>query len=307
MNSPFKRYIVFLFNRVFILYVVFALLVLSGVIQLDKIILHMRNTTLNRRMPSYQYLIRFHEGEMEFEKERFEEQVHYFKKVAQYFPDRGDVYGFLAYSSYYLGKESDALKFSEKAAQLDPGFFWFQYNRGLMHYKKGDDAKAAEILKSVLQFKIEHSLQYMFSSKLYVPFVVYIEGFQSKVVPRFEQGYADACLILTASLLRSKNYQELFQYAGIALSAKLEPQWVYFYFLGVASYESGKFPEAVAFMQKSITLKPDNPKAFEIMGESLKKIGQVKLVEQLLQKASGMEKESASIDRLIEQMRLRLF
>jgi len=85
---------------------------------------------------------------------------------------KGSAYGMLGFCYYHLGKHKEAVSFYRKALEINPYFFWFHYNLGVVYFKKGQYEQAAVSFKKAQDTVPKHNLKFIRASKvIYVPIV----------------------------------------------------------------------------------------------------------------------------------------
>lgn len=176
------------------------------------------------------YLYLLGEGAQEPDVQKLMDQAEFYERLVQYSPNAPDAAGMLGISYYYLGETSKAVKFLEKAAVLNPHYFWFPYNLGVIYAEQGEMDKAAGAFQKALQIKPQLTLYFIQTSRIlrYVEDPEYIRaslrlpslnvegkteenlkaGYQAaaKLVVLFQQYKADKNIKLPQELLRVKVY-----------------------------------------------------------------------------------------------------
>ena len=119
---------------------------------------------------THKYLVNAVINGKEFNKARLRKFEVYFKMLIQQQPNRADAYGILGFFSYHLGKHGQAISSYKKAISINPDFFWYHYNLGVIYFRKGDYENAIEFLEKSIKTSPEKSLMFIFASKnLYLP------------------------------------------------------------------------------------------------------------------------------------------
>lgn len=148
-------------QRMLVLYLI-AFALLYAVVDQNK----MRMRILSHRMIPLEYLLSLTEGQETPRREKLEEYVDYYQTVVDYVPHLAEGYGLLGLCYYYLGEEERARDLLERAVQLNPQYFWFHYNLGVMHYQNKDFSGAAESFKKALAVRPQWSVYLIYSSRL---------------------------------------------------------------------------------------------------------------------------------------------
>lgn len=112
------------------------------------------------------YLYLLGEGAQEPDVQKVMDQVEFYERLVKYSPNAPDAAGMLGISYYYLGETSKAVKFLEKAAALNPHYFWFQYDLGVIFAEQGEMDKAADAFQNALQIKPQLTLYFIQTSRI---------------------------------------------------------------------------------------------------------------------------------------------
>ena len=125
----------------------------------------------------------------------------FYKKVAVYMPDRADANGLIGFCYYKIGQNEKAIAYYQKAIQLNPNFFWFYHNLGVIFFKNKEYDKAANAFAKAVQTDTNKSLMYIHSSqRIYIP--IYkgkIKTF-SDMKDQIDRGVADSYYYLSLCL-----------------------------------------------------------------------------------------------------------
>ncbi|VAX37652.1 hypothetical protein MNBD_UNCLBAC01-1652 [hydrothermal vent metagenome] len=134
-------------------------------------------------------------------KEKLQDYVFYYQKVAEYIPNRADAYGLLGYCYYHLGQKQKAISAYEHAIKINPQFFWFHYNLSMIYFKDGEYQQAYEILKKTIKTKPQAVMAYIqWSKRIYLPIVLKkVEGGEYSVEQELKGAYQQ-CYKLLAML-----------------------------------------------------------------------------------------------------------
>ncbi|HLF18685.1 MAG TPA: tetratricopeptide repeat protein [Candidatus Omnitrophota bacterium] len=250
--------------------------------------------TLNHNMPGgFTHLIRLGEREPNTaaDKEMFEQYERYYEKVVQFLPQLADAHGFLGISYYYLGKEKKAIASLEKAAVLNPYFFWFPYNLGVIYYKKGDHEKAVKYFEMARKKNPEMAMLIITKSIEYQRALTGVVNLGEIILPRLKAGYSECHRLLILSYLALKDYGKAIALANEAVSIGLNSQEMFYYYAGVASYHLEDYQKSIYFLQQAIEIDPDYAEAYYFLSLNLKAAGKDEMAAQVLAKAVTLQQQ----------------
>ncbi len=101
---------------------------------------------LNHIMPrSFDYLVKTFQAKEAFDERKLKSYLYYYQKVAEYMPERADAIGMTGFCLYQLGKKEKAIAAYQRALKVNPYFFWFYYNLGVMYLEQGQMSKAKDM------------------------------------------------------------------------------------------------------------------------------------------------------------------
>jgi len=163
-----------------------------------------RTMTLNGLLPkSFNYLLAFAEKKEDFDAARFQEYFEYYRKVAEYMPQRADAYAMLGYCYYHMNRPVEAIVAFQKAADLNPQFSGFHYNLGVIYYKLGGYGQAIESLKKMTGLNPVADVAYIQSSReIYGPFLTGRANSRDYLVEEIRERYQEGRVLLVQCHLR---------------------------------------------------------------------------------------------------------
>jgi tetratricopeptide (TPR) repeat protein len=124
--------------------------------------------SLNYCMPkSFQYMWALAKNPESVSKNPLTEYLIYYQKVARYLPEHPDAHEFLGFCYFQLGKYSRAVDEYQRAAELNPAFFWSNYNLGIAYFKEERYDEAATAFKTAAETKPDFTVKVLSLSKLY--------------------------------------------------------------------------------------------------------------------------------------------
>lgn len=103
--------------------------------------------------------------------QNIDDYVFYYTKAAQYIqPPSGDILGALGYCYYVSGRWDLAKENFEKAYRLDPNYFWYPYNLGILALRDQDAKKAMDYFERARTMnKDQTTLTTLGSLQIYMP------------------------------------------------------------------------------------------------------------------------------------------
>ncbi len=128
--------------------------------------------TLNRIKPeSFMPLKEYMESSTPAAVQNIDEYIFYYTKAAQYIqPPSGDIFGMLGYCYSVSGRWDLAQEYFEKAYRLDPHYFWYPYNLGILALRENDAKKARDYFESARTMNKERTtLTTLGSLQMYMP------------------------------------------------------------------------------------------------------------------------------------------
>ena len=141
---------------------------LNGPSLLNKV----QRQTLNRIKPESFMLMKEHmESSTPAAVKNIDDYIFYYTKAAQYIhPPSGDIYGVLGYCYAVSGRWDLAQENFEKAYHLDPNYFWYPYNLGILALRDQDAKKAMDYFEYARTMNKERTtLTTLGSLQMYMP------------------------------------------------------------------------------------------------------------------------------------------
>ena len=122
---------------------------------------------LSFSQPSFEHLVRFLRIKEALTEDLWQEYMDYYAKVVRDFPRIAEAYGMLGFCSFHLGKMDVAIFYYQQATRLNPQFFWYLYNLGVLYYKNFNEKEARESFLKAFNTDAELNLKLIYSSRLY--------------------------------------------------------------------------------------------------------------------------------------------
>ena len=161
-NSPiqFFRY---LSSRAIVLYLI-AFGLFHWLVDLDR----MKIKLINRVVPaSTEDLVLFSLNPASKDPAILDKYLLYFKTTVKVLDKSAAAHGLLAYCEYYRGNKNKAIGEFRKAIAINPEFFWFQYDLGVIYFLQGDFKNAQEVLGKAVNSRPEGTFIFINVSRIY--------------------------------------------------------------------------------------------------------------------------------------------
>ena len=100
----------------------------------------------------------------------------YYLKVAEFFPTMAEAHGILGICYFYTGEKEKAVEALKRAIDLNPTFFWFQYNLGIVFMSQNELLAASKMFENALKLPPQPTLQTISTSKLFTDLRLALEG-----------------------------------------------------------------------------------------------------------------------------------
>jgi len=180
-----------------IIFYVLIMLLFHTLIDVDKAIFKSKLLVLNRLRPEFIiHLSNFSNDHNYINKIELGGFAFYYKKVSDYMPKRADALGLLGFCSYYLGQTNESISSYQKAIEINPNFFWFHYNLGLIYFKEERFEQALESFKMALATKPQQAFEFIRTSRrIYLPMLTRHKGdinvkIKTQLEIAYRRGYA---------------------------------------------------------------------------------------------------------------------
>ncbi len=286
MFSRLREVLKIIYKRLFVLYLVVFFLIYF-IVDWKKMTAHAKATTLSRLMPTYDYLVAYIEGQEPFDRVKLEEYEYYYERLLDSL-QWPDIQGMMGFCHYHLGHEKLAIKAYKRAIQINPNYFAFHYNLGLIYFKKGLYEEAIKNVLAALETDWEYNLHFIHQSKTYLPILKRTGKLESEVVQRLQKGYYSCYTILVLSYYYLKKYPQMFYVCRDALEHidGEEKKRLFYFYSALASYQLKEYKKSIFFLQEYISFIPDDPDAFNYMGLSFRALGMEPLAQKALTQAA---------------------
>ena len=267
-----------------------------------------RGSTLSRIMPPFDYFVDYANGEVKFDKEKWEPYKFYFEKASRMMPLRADVYGLLGYTYYQLGKKLQAEEALIKGVKLLPHYFWYRYNLGVVYYQQGKYAEAAEAFNSGLGSGLEETVNYIYQARMYFPILLELPDHQKRVIVGTQNAFNSLYLFMIQCYLKLNDYQHLLGVSVYAINQNVKNPAIFYYYAGFAQYQLKDYVQALVYLDECVKRNPNFSEAYYYLSLAMKESGNAPLARVFLQKSVDMyQKYGSGLANIEEQMVLKLF
>ena len=159
-------------------------------------------TRINYFMPlSYGYFSKLARGQADNIETKLPPYKFYYQLLIKRWPQMAEPYGLLGFCEYYLGNIPEAIDAYEKAKTLNPYFFWFHYNLGIIYFQDGQYDKAIESFSQAQASDPKRAVMFINTSeRLYFPILrSYIKNPQKEISEQLQKAYRDSNVLMVLS------------------------------------------------------------------------------------------------------------
>jgi len=153
------RHIFRIFHKGFLLYLILGLLFVWLVD--EELAFQNRLTGLKH---AEEELKEFEAGRGEMDLQVLSRALRYYHELLKRMPKAGLVYGDLGFCYYYLGRPGEAINQYQKAIELDPFWYTYDWDLGVIYHRLGDYPKSLKHLKQAAEHLDEAVYQYKLMS-----------------------------------------------------------------------------------------------------------------------------------------------
>ncbi len=208
MRNQLWKKLIWLLKRAIVFYLAVVLLSMT-VIDYKKIRLQDHINKLNAIKPaSFRFLIEFARQPERFNAQGLLPYLYFYQTMTDYFPGLAEAHGMLGFGLYYLGKYPKAAADFKKAIELQPDFFWFYYDLGVIYFKQGNYEQAIASLQSALKTDPQKALDFIKnSSVVYKSILLEDKSWALQTKERLGDGYRRAYKLLLLSYDHLNNFR----------------------------------------------------------------------------------------------------
>lgn len=255
-------------------------------IDLDEVANRARIETLNHKRPDFVYLSDFIKSKNKISKYQLTLYRDYFKKVTEYMPRMADAWGMLGYCYYQLNDVNNARNSYLKAIEINPSFFWFQYNLGIIYYELEDYQKGSIYFKNATASNFKATLEFIYQSKyIYLPFLTRAGiNLEKYFVDMYQRDIENCFKLLILSKAKTMFSSEVKEASKYAISIGLKDEKFYWYYLALSCSNLNDLSNSLNFFTKYLQYDPDNPDVYKHMASIMGRLGNEQGAKSFLKK-----------------------
>ena len=171
----------------------------------DKVKIKAMTTSLDTYRPdSFAILMKIIDVPSQDRAFALKEHVDYYEKIIRYRPYQLEAYVLLGFCYYYEGRSDEAIAVFQRAAQLNPAFFWPYYNLGAIYFNQRDYTAAVQYFKRAVLTDPLETLKTVSRSHIYMEILSREEEVRDHVATSLAGHYQRAY----EALLLSERYQK---------------------------------------------------------------------------------------------------
>jgi len=248
----------------------------------------------------------------------------YYKQLVRIMPNKSEAYGMLGYLDYHLGNQEAAIDQYQRAIEINPHFFWFFHNLGILYYQNEQYADAVKMFQQALDKDKKFALQFItLSKKVYMPLIYRkhpkCSGPECRLEPaekiqlvlksksHLDQAYEDCIALLASSYLKMGNYKNVFRLLDKADGLGYHRENFYYY-AGIAAYETKDYDQSNNLLLIHLKNNPNHADGYLYLGRSLKAMNQEDASSKALRKGNLLRDKNQGNTVLIDKpLRLASF
>ena len=141
---------------------------------------------LNQLIPfSFEYLIHLQENSRIYFNERtLKPYIQYYDRVVSYMPSSAEAQAMAGFCQYYMGNKTQSAEHYLKAMSLDPEYFWYAYNLGVIFFEDKKYEEAASWFYKAISLKEDQVYKVLSTSRIYQQIV--------NTIPTINYDFADS-------------------------------------------------------------------------------------------------------------------
>lgn len=293
INFKYKETVQWIISRVFVLFFG-AILIVHAVVNIPHMVTKAKLKALNRIRPSsFSSPQKFQKDHLEHNPKEMEQYVLYYDKVAELLVNKADVKGLQGYYAFYSGNRQRAEKYYQQAADMNPAFFWFHYNLGVIYFEAAEYEKAAESFRQAVAQRMDVILVVIkMSPMVYGPNMI-AQGFtdQEKFPQHLKDGYFNAFKGLVLSQMNSGNYNEALTTVENIEQYRFDGNEEFYYYAGIISQKQKQYQRAISFFQQALKGDMENVSILEALANISRDMGNIKIFQQIQQRIMSLKVE----------------
>jgi len=283
MYKLITQIIQWLTSRVAVIYVILFIFCISFV-DLKMLDMRIKVRHLNNAIPDFSALINFSRDPKEVNGLNWVSYKKYFELILSYIPNDLIIKHLLGYVDYYMGQEQEAIALFKSSSSMNgQGFFWSNYNLGVLYYKKGMWSQAAESLFKAVSSNTKLTVILIQDATVYKQ-IFNSPAFKYSLKDELDDAQSNTYILLLSSLFNLKQYEKVILISNIGIANQsLTKKDAFYYYAGLSYLEIGQFEKAFLLLQKSIAIEKDNPDPYYYIANIYEKAGQLQQSQEFLQ------------------------
>ena len=283
-----------LVTRSIFIYMVFFLLVWR-ILDYSLLINNAVPQTLSRLTPPIDYFAEFVDRTSNYDKYKLMNCINYHQAVAHFYKyQKSEAYGMLGFCYERLGQKDQAIDSYQQAIKTTPDNFWPYYNLGVIYYNQGQYSKAQDYLYQAIEQSPVKTLFLISRSKVYNDVKLSMTVGSYDYIQGLKEGRIEAYALLMESLSKAGSFAQLEKVALNGLNEKLGAEGVFYFYAGLAAFNSKSLTNAVLFLKESVQHDPNSSDAYYYLGLCFRLAGRDDIATQLLAKADQLHQQGAN-------------
>jgi tetratricopeptide (TPR) repeat protein len=289
---PILRAINWLISRVAVIYVIVFLFCLTCV-DLKTLNERIKVRHLNQAVPDFSDMINFSVGKTAKQAVDWAPYKDYFGLILRYLPDDVITKQLLGYVDFNDGQEQKAIDLFKGSALLKGhNLFWSNYDLGVIYYKRGMWPQAEEYLLRAVSSNPDLSMLLMKDSIIYRQ-ICSSPAFIYNLDAGMNDAKSKAYLLLFSSLHKMGQYDKMISVFNFGISNQnFSYKDGFYYYAGLAFYETGQMDKAFLLFQKSLTLEKNDPDVYYYIANIYQKAGQLELARDFFQVSYALHQKN---------------
>ena len=292
MPSILMKTIKWLLSRVWVIYVVVFIFCLSC-IDLKNMDLRVKLRHLNSAIPDFSDMITFSKYPGQVQSIDWAPYKDYFELILRFMPD--DVVGqqLLGFTDYYLGQQDRSIELFKKSSLVHgQDLFFSDYNLGVIYYKKGMWAPAADYLLKAVAANPQLSFLITQNATVYKQ-IFASPAFRYSLSGSMAEAQSDAYILLLSSMYSLGQYDKMLLIATNAIArSDLRHKDAFYYYAGLGFLGMRQLERSYMFFQKSLSLQKNNPDVYFYIADIYQKTGQGAQARNFLQASYALHQKN---------------
>jgi len=217
----------------------------------------------------------------------------YFELILRYMPDDFIAKQLLGFVDYHTGQEQEAIELLKSSAVVNgQELFWPNYNLGVLYYKKNMWPQAAEYLLKTVASNPQVMVFLMQNSFIYKQ-IFANPYFRYSLNDEIKDAQSRAYILLLSSLYHMGQYDKVAVISDLGIANQnLSYKDAFYYYAGLAFFDTGQISKAFLLFQKSLTVEKNNPDVYYYMASIYQKEGQLEQARDFLRVSYALHQKN---------------